>query len=154
MSYRKALGSYAKLAVKNFLVFVAVFFALQYIGWQVFPYKTANVEVPIEVVNVDNQVTPGGILELHILFAKFTDVTPTISRNILCTDNRVVSVTPTQQRSGLPQGAGQSASSFYKVGMNAQVGDECYFEFQNDYKVNPVRTITKKWQSEPFTIID
>jgi len=141
-----------KSGLFRFLAFAFIFLVGQYIVWQVYPYRTADVQEPIVVTNLNNEVAPGGTLGLYIEFDKFTDLTPDVSRNLICLSGNVYSVTPAQERASLPQGDGQTANSFYTVDTTAQDGDMCVFEFKNDYRVNPVRTITNKWRSEVITI--
>lgn len=140
-------------AILGFTYFVIAYFALQLIWWQFYPYRTATVEVPIEVLNELNQVAPGEDIQLLVIFDKQSEYTPTVSRNIICNTGSVYDVqVPTGGRSR-PTGKFISEVEF-KLDEDAKVGELCIFEFQNDYQVNPIRTITKKWQSEPFEIVE
>jgi hypothetical protein len=148
------IPKYTRLALTNFVIGVLVFLIGQFIYWQVFPYQTADIETPMVVLNENKEVRVGGELRLFLEINKQSEYTPTVSRNIVCDDRSVHFVQSTQTGgTARPQGV-YTASPVFIVPTDLPVGATCEFEFQNDYPVNPVRTITKKWRSEPFTIIE
>ena len=91
--------------------------------------------------------------KLLLKIDKQSDFTPVVSRNIFCEDGTTHLVQSTFT-GGTARPTGQfEASVSYEVPVTVQDGSTCTFEFQNDYQVNPLRTITKKWQSEQFKVI-
>lgn len=143
-----------RVALTNFLVAVLVFFSAQYLYWQVFPYQTAEIAVPMEVLNENNEVPNGGELVMFLMIDKQSEYTPVVSRNVICDDGSVHFVESTVTGgTARPQGI-YDVTVRFTIADNMPVGATCEFEFQNDYKVNPIRTITKKWRSEPFRITE
>ena len=178
-SYIRFLGDKAINAALGFIAAAMLFFLAQYLWWQIFPYRTADVVVPMEIAtdglppifenedgakiralqddNFNEEVKRGGQLKIFLQFTKHTDVTPTVSRNIVCSDSSgSLSVYLVE---GLPGGSARPVGTFtakpiYQLPEQIEVGRECVFQFTNEYQVNPVRTITKVWQSEKFTVVE
>ena len=139
-------------ATIGFIVGVFLMTAIQIVWWQFVPYPTADVTVPIEVLNANNEVQRGGDIMLLVIFDKQSDITPEVSRNIICNTGNIYGVETAMDGRSRPTGKFVAEVEF-RLTENAKVGEICYFQFQNDYKVNPIRTIRKVWQSEPFTVI-
>lgn len=139
-------------AFMGFLFGMAFYFSILLIWWQFAPYQTADVAVPIKVLNENHEVGADRLLRLEFEFTKYTSVNPNVSRNIICIDDTVhfVRQNPT---SGVTRPIGTfTARPVYELEDTVPTNTECYFEFTNEYQVNPVRVITKQWFSEPFTI--
>ena len=142
--------------------------------WMLYPYATAEVFEPMEVLNdgspvginqslqdaplVDNngeeKVVKGDELIIFIQFTKDTTISPEVSRNIICDDGTVyfVDLPPTRSNSR-PTGTFRTVAR-YGLDEATPINTTCYFEFTNEYQVNPIRLIVKKWRSEPFTIVE
>lgn len=140
-------------ALIGFIIFGLLFYLVQVAYWQFYPYKTAEIVVPMEVLNKDNKVAKNENLELFLLINKQSDYTPKVSRNLLC-DSGVYFV-PSVVAGGNARPKGEyTATVKYPIPDEIPVGSKCYFIFNNEYKVNPIRVINKQWESEPFTIVE
>ena len=153
MSYSKTLRKKLMNASFGFLTSVMFFFIGQYMYWQVYPYPTADVTVPITVSNIDNEVSKTGTLKLLVSIDKQSDYTPLVSRTIYCGELLYLVPNPAPSQTSVPQGSFTVAAE-YPVPDLVPVGSVSVFEFRNEYQVNPVRRIVKVWQSEPFTVIE
>lgn len=142
-------------AVRNatfgFIIGIIAYWGIQLLWWEFYPYKTADVEVPIAVANEGNIVRRGEKLEIIISFNKQTDVSPLVTRALICNDNDSYFISVQDRTSSRPRGKFVGRASF-DIPPNVPMDSNCIFEFTNIYQVNPIRTITKKWASEPFTI--
>lgn len=140
-------------AIIGFLTGVAIFFAVELLWWEFFPYQTADVFVPISVTNQDNIVKRGEKLQLALTINKQSDYNPTISRNILCEDNVYLVFAQGAGGSTRPRGV-FTAETSYNIPDAVPANTPCTFIFINEYKVNPIRTITKVWASETFEVVE
>ena len=139
-------------AVIGFLLGMLLYFGFLLLYWQFGNYQTADVKTPILVLNENNEVGEDRRLKLEFEFSKFTDVNPDVSRNIICVDDTVhfVRQNPT---SGVTRPIGTfTARPVYHLEETVPTDTECFFEFTNEYQVNPIRQVTKRWFSEPFII--
>lgn len=135
-----------------FVLFSVAYFFILFLWWQLFPYQTATVDVPIEVLNEKNEIRPGDNINLLVVFDKQSDVTPEVSRNIICNTGSVYDVVAPSGGRARPTGKFIAEVNF-GLTERAIPGEICVFEFINKYHVNPIRTVTKKWQSEPFEVV-
>lgn len=154
ISFSKVLGIRFAGAVKGALLFGSMALLLQLGYWAVYPYKTAEVVEPMEVLNENKELTRDELLQLTFTFTKYTDISPTVARNVLCLDGSThfVAVQPSTGDSR-PTGT-FTASPKYGITDGTPANVLCFFQFTNEYEVNPIRTITKVWRSESFTIIE
>lgn len=139
-------------AAVGFIVGVLVYLALVTVWWQAFPYKTADVIVPMTVLNENKEVRVGEKLRLELTFTKYTESNPEVSRNIYCLDGSVHFPT-TQSITGTARPVGTfTARPEYGLPSNMPTDVLCFFQFTNRYQVNPIRTISKVWNSESFIV--
>ena len=150
---------------------VGILYGLQAIWWQFGSYDTAEVFTPMEVItdkplsqelvnagiyydaNNEETVPQGGVLKLFLSFDKQTSLAPRVDRNIICESGNTYQVTSPNTDSSRPSGQFTATLNF-TISDDIPVGEKCFFQFQNTYQVNPIRTINKSWVSEPFTIIE
>jgi len=140
-------------SVLAFCLFSLVYLAGLIVFWQVYPYETADVSVPIEVQNTDDRLQPGENLELLIIIDKAGNYNAQVQRGVLCDDGDYYSVTPVDRQDNLPKGE-FIRRRFFTLSERMPIGAVCYFQFNLTYKVNPIRDINKQWISEPFEIIE
>lgn len=147
-----------KLKLLNAVIyttFILLFIFMVVVGyWSFYPYKTADIVEPINILNTNHEIAPGEkiVMELHI--TKYNLYPLTGDNNILCDNGRIYNITKIN-----PAGANSLAlgdyvriQGAYSLPGDAEVGTICHFEFQNFYKVNPIRTIPKTWKSENFKV--
>ena len=139
-------------AFAGFFVFIIGFFILQYAWWQVYPYTTAEIVEPIEVVNVDDTIKLGEKLHLRMIINKQSDFTPQISFVINC-EGTTYFVEPSTRSTTRPAGV-HTAEVKFTLPEDIETGVPCEFSFINSYQVNPTRNIRKTWTSEPFKVIN
>lgn len=135
----------------GFILTFSVYWIAQLLWWEFFPYQTANVAIPIAVNNQFDQVQRGEELEMTLIIDKQSYYTPVVSRNVLCGDQIYLVDSPFGGGSARPSGI-YTATTSYRLPDRIPSDVPCTFIFINEYKVNPIRTITKTWASEPFTI--
>ena len=140
------LGTIAWVAI----AFVSIV-SLYAIGLAVLPVKTADIVEPIKVLNENNIVQKGEKLKLELTFTKYTDVTPDVSRNLICDDGTVYFVQSSIVGVARPIGT-YTAISLIDLPLEAPIDTPCKLEFNNKYEVNFIRTINKVWATEKFII--
>jgi hypothetical protein len=148
----------ATQAVKDALlgaILVGSFFLLVQLSyWLLWPYKTADVVEPMQVLNTDHIVERGDQLQVEVKYTKHTEITPLVSRNIYCLDESVHFIV-VQNQNGTARPVGTfNAKARYDIPKSVPSDVQCFFQFTNEYDVNPVRTITKVWSSESFIVKD
>lgn len=138
----------------GFVLAVSIYVFFIFLYWSFFPYDTAEVVVPMEVENTNNQVVRGEPLRLRLDVDKRSDYRPIISRNVVC-GTKVFLIAPNFQGGGDARPQGQyEAHTEYMLPKDVPANTDCTFIFINEYQVNPVRTITRTWVSEKFQIIE
>jgi len=141
-------------ALAGFLLGMVFYFSILLIYWQFAPYKTADVVTPMYVLNENKEVSADRVLKLQFEFTKHTNVNPDVSRNILCVDDTVHFVTQ-NPNGGVTRPIGTfTAKPVFTLDDSVPTNTQCFFQFTNIYQVNPIRTITKVWLSEPFTVVE
>lgn len=125
------------------------------IFWLVYPYKTADIVEPIPILNKNHQIAPEEAIVMELDVTKY-NIYPLEAYNaILCSNGRIYvigSIVP-NGKSVLPVGHFIRKQDSYHLPGDAEVGTTCHFEFQNTYKVNPIRSVIKTWKSEDFTVV-
>lgn len=141
-------------AFVGFLMGMAFYFSLLVIWWQFGSYQTADVTVPMTVLNENKEVKQGEPLQLSFVFTKYTQVTPQVSRNVLCADDTVhLAFTIQNNNNNVARPIGTfTATTSYILSDSVPLDTTCFFEFTNEYQVNPIKRITKNWFSEPFIV--
>lgn len=119
--------------------------------WLLKSYPMTYAAEPIPILNKNRQIARNEaiIMELHIV--KNNNYSPTSSSTILCDDGSLFNLA--SRGVNLPNGEYTLISRSYVVPLTTSVGATCKFKFTNTYKVNPIRTQTKIWESETFKII-
>ena len=141
-------------AVVGFVIGAFVYVFLLIVYWQVFPYRTADVGEPMLVLNEDKEIKRGEMLKIELTFTKYTNVTPEVSRNVFCLDDSV-HFPQSQPVTGTARPVGTfTARPVYDLPDTVPSDVLCFFQFTNEYEVNPIRTITKVWRSESFIVRD
>ena len=126
------------------------------IFWLVYPYKTAFIVEPVKVLNTNHQIAHNEKIKMELHVTKYHLYPVQVDDSILCNDGRIYtigSIIPNGKAS-LPVGTFIRIQNAYSLPGDAEVGATCHFEFQNTYKVNPIRSIIKTWKSENFTVKD
>jgi len=138
-------------ALYGFIFGVALYFAGTIMVWSFYPYSTAEIQTPIKVLNENKEVAINGVIIMELNIDKRTDVFPDVTRNVICDSGRTYQVPNNQVTAPRPKGTYVSTVKF-DMADTLLVGEHCFFRFTNDYKVNPIRSIVKTWDSEIFTI--
>jgi hypothetical protein len=130
---------------------LASIIVLTVLVWTIYPYKTADIQVPIEVLNKNKQVRVGEPIEMKLKIKKYTDITPKGAVYLRCNDGQVIELPSAV--TNRPPGEYETVVDKYRVPERAVVGTKCTFNFRNAYQVNPIREIVKDWYSEEFEVI-
>lgn len=125
--------------------------SLYALGLALLPVKTADIKQPIKVLNENKIVQKGEKLELELVISKYTNVTPEVSRNLLCDDGTVYFVPSAIQGTARPVGT-YTAIANIDLPLEAPTDIPCKLEYNNEYRVNFVRTINRVWSTEKFII--
>lgn len=131
-------------ALASIIVMTALF-------WTAFPYQVSDVEVPIKILNKDNQIRIGEPIEMELIVSKPNNIKPEGSVFITCNDGNLV--TMNSLTTNLPAGNYKVINNRYVLPPKVAVGTTCQFNFRNVYQVNPIREIVKDWYSEEFEVI-
>jgi hypothetical protein len=121
------------------------------IFWLVYPYQVPSVTVPITILNDSKQIRVGEPIELLLKVDKPNQLRPDQSVYITCSDGNLVTLA--SMPVNLPVGTYTVLNEKYILPPKVAVGAKCVFNFKNDYQVNPIRSISKHWYSEPFEVI-
>ena len=119
--------------------------------WTVFPYQVSDVQEPIKILNENKQIKIGEPIEMELIVNKPTDIKPIGSVYITCDDGNLV--TMNSSVTNLPVGKYTVINNRYLLPPKVMVGAKCQFNFRNVYQVNPIRDITREWNSESFEVI-
>lgn len=141
-----------KNALIGFMLAAGGYLLMMALWWSFGPYPTADVFEPIEVTNENNIVQPGETLNILIRFNKETDISPVVTRSLICNENESYFITVDDRSSSRPKGKFVGVAMF-NLPESIPNNSTCVFEFSNVYQVNPIRTIVKNWESEPFTVL-
>ena len=146
--------------VSSCIIAFAIGFMLLIIFWLLAPYKTAELEVPVEVLNSKHEISAGEHILMKVKATKYANVTPSRSEFIICDDGSLTFMDPGPSRN-LPPGPSRNLPpGTYTIYNDENVlpaklipGATCRYHFRYGYKVNPVREIVKEWVSEPFFVV-
>lgn len=155
VSLEKTKISKTKRALHVFSWFVISFtlmFMLLIIFWLVYPYKTAYLKEPIEVLNKDNEVAVGEPLYLKVEVVKYAEVYPERTEYISCDDSTLSFIEPSGIKN-VPPGTYTIYNNDVIIPAKLTPGTTCRFHFQYAYRVNPIRVVVNEWNSEPFLIL-
>lgn len=143
-----------KNAIIGALVFGLLGLVINFAWWRYAPYEVATVEQPITVLNDYRAVSPNDILRLGIIVEKSGNYTASnISTNVICSDGGLYGVERVDVGGeNVPQGSFVRERQF-RISANIPKGTTCYFQFDLDYEVNPVRTIRETWKTEVFEVV-
>ena len=133
------------------ILFAAAFMILA-IFWMVYPYKTAEIKTPVPILNENNEIARGDVVLLKIVVNKYTGVAPERDEFITCDDGTLTFINP-GNTTNLPPGTYTFTNENNILPEKLVVGAVCKYHFRYTYKVNPIREITKEWDSERFTVV-
>lgn len=107
-----------------------------------------NVDIPFETQDV---VKRGEELEYKLHFIKTKEVSTSLKRAIECEDGNLVTLTP-RFNSTLPTGDHIVVSSITipeKTSLST-----CILSLTVEYQINPLKSIVKRFVSEPFKVVE
>ncbi len=122
--------------------------------WQLYPYKTADIVEPIDILNENHQIAPKEKIIMELRITKYNLFPVTTNNSILCDNGRIYTIDSIMPKgkASLPVGTFVRVQNGYLLPGDIDIGSICHFEFQNTYEVNPIRKIIKTWKSEDFTV--
>lgn len=119
--------------------------------WIIYPYHLPDIKEPIPILNQDNKIAVGENIRMQLEINKRAATVNNNTVFITCDDGNLVTMS-SENTKNLPVGTFVVVSDSYVLPPKVKVGSVCTFHFRNNYKVNPIRSITKDWQSEPFEV--
>lgn len=129
---------------------MAVFAA--YMWWTFQPIQLPTVDQPIPILNLDNTVAVGEPIVMELAVNKPQPLSVRgADRFITCESGNLITLTPTAV--DLPTGDFVVTSSSVILPDKIIDGDTCTFLYRISYYINPIRTETAEYESEPFTTI-
>ena len=140
-------------AFSTVVLSVAVSFMCLVLFWSLYPYKVVEVTEPIVVLNDHRLIAAGEFIELELTVTKYSDVSPVRFEFLLCDGGAITIFEPGPARN-LPAGKYVLINNTRVLPSEIAPGTSCTYNFNYDYKVNPVRTISKAWKSDPFIVVD
>jgi len=120
--------------------------------WLVFPYKVAEVTQPIQIMNPDDTINVGDRIRVSITYKKYKAIAAKNFPVIECLSGNLVQMAPYD--SNLPVGTGTFENDDFELSPKFTSGDKCQLILTQDYKVNPIRTVSIVSHSEFFTVTD
>lgn len=120
--------------------------------WTLQPVTLPTVTEPMPVLNENKELHAGDILLVKLNVSKPEEQTPVdSSRYIACRSGNLITLTAAPTK--LPIGQYEIISDDIKIPSRITIGDVCTFEITIIYEINPIRTESVTFISEPFTII-
>lgn len=107
-----------------------------------------QVKTPFET---QDTVKRGEELHYVIHYLKKKDVSSTITRTIECTKGNLVTLT-TQELSNMPRGT-HTFSNAITIPEKTSV-DTCILAFTLEYQLNPLKKVIRRFESEPFEVVE
>lgn len=141
-------------AVLGFVVASIAYWTVTMVWWKFGSYDSAlpDVEQPIKVVNEGRKVALDEPVHLTVVVDKPVNIAPVnIGTGFQCSDNQFYSAIPANPGRRLPVGS-FILDAYFHFPENMPANVTCYFQFSQDYQVNPIRLITRVWISEPFKV--
>lgn len=140
--------------VGNFVIGANLFLIGLVIFWLLQPPRVSTVEIPIEILNTNNEIAVGERIEMRIQVDKpvNTDQVTNSSVTVTCNDGNLITLTSIVRN--LPEGKSTVDNSDYLLPPKALVGTDCQFVFRITYRVNPIKSVTEEWQSETFKVVE
>lgn len=119
--------------------------------WLLHPYTLPAIKEPIPIMNENKIVAVGEPIKMKLQINKPREMAPTsINRTISCNDGNLVTMTALAQ--DMPTGSYTTHSENFILPPKVAKGSTCKFNFQNTYKLNPLRSETVIWSSEDFRV--
>ncbi len=115
--------------------------------WYFYPYRTVEMTTaqPYKVLN--NKVIQGGLLQYEVSYCKYTSVMPTVERSFV---DGLIYITPSGSAQ-FGKGCRTSINTIY-IPKSLPVGIY-HIDASISFVMNPVRTITKHYQTEKFEVV-
>lgn len=120
--------------------------------WLLYPYHVTDLEVPIQIENQNHEISIGESIKMRLRINKPNDYKPDVVVFLTCNDGNLVTLNSLNRN--LPKGKYELEVDNYILPAKVNVGAVCTFNFRNDYRVNPIRVITKQWYSEQFKVTE
>ncbi len=145
-----------QISIKNRLLYfiagsitvVALFTIALVTYWMIYPTSPLTITEPLKVLNPNHEVENGGVLILDAEFCKNTDVSGEVQISLIGKSVTVL----TTVREGLPKGCNHTPT---KVQLPVLLNiEDRKVHYKVTYKLNPLRTVVKEFESENFKIVD
>jgi hypothetical protein len=150
MTHPKMSRALTIVAVTSFAGWLSVF--VVYLAWSFWPVNLPTVEQPIPILNQNRTVAVGEPIVMQLRVNKPQPVNVrSANRVIRCDSGNLITLTPTAV--DLPTGEFVVESSSVILPGNIIHGDRCTFLYRIGYYINPVRTETAEYESEPFITV-
>lgn len=131
---------------------IAMFQAVYYLYLD--QYTLPTVTEPIEIVNENNEIAIGEPIVMKLSIYKPQEIATYTTKFITCDDGNLVTLAPNRQT--LPQNDEPYTvtSTSNLLPPKVLVGAECEFTFRVEFEINPLKTDSREWTSETFTVIE
>lgn len=118
-------------------------------------YQLPVITEPIPILNENNEIAIGEIIEMQLNIYKPENISPIDSSvNITCEDGNLVTLTSSSAAGTIPTGEFTFVSNSYELPAKVSAGDRCMFNYVNTYQPNPYKTETIVWSSEVFEVVE
>lgn len=124
------------------------------ITWMLQPVVTPTVEVPIKIENRNKEIAPGDPIQLSVTVDKPENSAQLARTSVQAVCDSGIILPFVGNTRDLPAGKSTVTNSNYVLPPKTIPGDKCEFIFRNEYRVNPIKTVVREWESEYFTIIE
>lgn len=121
-----------------------------YVGYLLFhPFKTMDVVEPIKIVNENKEVKVGEPIKSELEFCRYTDRIATVTTVL----EGPIQITYPPKESRLDPGCRTIVGGSTSVQEYTPPG-EYRLKIVAEYKMNPIRTITKVFYTEEFNVVE
>lgn len=123
-----------------------------FLWWKLEPVDLPVLKTPIPILNEDNEIPIGDPIVMELNVSKPLGVRVDQSlRFIRCDSGNLITLTSAER--DLPVGSFKVIADTVTLPAKVAPGDTCVFVYRNTYNVNPIRSETIEWASEPFTVL-
>jgi len=131
---------------------IAFFMVIHLIVLMIYPFKIQDTELPLKMVNANQEVRRGEFLKLQVHIKKYVDKESTVSPSIIC-ENGYYYLYPSVT-SNMPMGEQTfTVANIYQIPLDAPL-DECRVRATDRFQLNIFRGISYVQESEEFRIIE
>lgn len=128
---------------------ILIVFLMVLLYWTIRPYQLPSVRIE----TTETLLSRGDTIPLILFINKPAETnTPRVTVYQRCDDGFIYTLEARELNTPVTDGEVAIPSSRFTVPEETNTGVECHIEFKNEYKVNPIRSIIKIYDSNKYYI--